>query len=325
MGEVRFVEVADERAGQRLDNFLARELKGVPRSRLYRAVRKGEIRVNMGRARADYRLREGDRVRIPPLRAGAAPAPAGVPRRWRGLASARLLYEDRGLLAIDKPAGLAAHGGSGQAAGLIECLRLLRGADRYLELAHRLDRETSGCLLVARKAAVLKDLHRQLRDGEMEKVYLALVWGNWPQRRRYVEAPLQKSHLLSGERVARVHPEGKAARTGFRVLRRYPDCTLVEARPLTGRTHQIRVHARHAGHPLLGDEKYAPREQLRWARRRGLRRLFLHARSLRFRNSLGRLQTVECEPPPELAGFLEVLARQPRVPGGPPAPGESPF
>ncbi len=309
MSQVRFVEVSEERAGQRLDNFLMREMKGVPKTRLYRALRKGEIRVNKGRVKADYRVEVGDQVRIPPIRMSESTAITKVPARWRDLLTERCIHEDAGLLVINKPSGLAVHGGSGLSAGLIECLRLLRSEDRYLELVHRLDRDTSGCLLIARKSSVLKDLHRQLREGKINKTYLALVEGQWPRKRSYIDAPLKKNNLKSGERVVRVDKEGKQARTNFQVIERFADCTLVQATPVTGRTHQIRVHALHAGYPLLGDEKYCGRERLKSDRDRGLQRLFLHAESLRFSDLDGAAVTVRAELDPELKQFLDTIRK----------------
>jgi 23S rRNA pseudouridine955/2504/2580 synthase len=305
MSRVRFVEVSEDHAGQRLDNFLQRELKGVPRTRLYRALRKGEIRVNKGRVKADYRVSPGDQVRIPPLHTPEQMPSPQVPARWARLLQERLLLEDEGLLVINKPSGLAVHGGSGLSFGLIESLRQIREQDRFLELVHRLDRDTSGCLLVARRAAVLKDLHRQLREDRIGKSYLALVLGDWPRKRSFVEAPLLKNTLKSGERIVRVDRAGKPSRTDFRVIRRLPGYTLVEARPITGRTHQIRVHALHAGHPLLGDSKYGDREANLKAKREGLSRLFLHASELSFSNTAGERQTVRAPLDEELQLFLD--------------------
>ena len=283
MNQVRFIEVDSEYAGQRLDNFLVRELKGVPRTRIYRALRKGEIRVNKGRVKGDYRLCESDSIRIPPLRVAERDERSEVPRRWSGLLDDHLIYEDPGLLVIDKPSGLAVHGGSGLDAGMIECLRLLRPQSKYLELVHRLDRDTSGCVLVAKKSSVLRELHRQLREDKVGKRYLALVAGRWSPRRSFVEAPLKKNTLKSGERMVRVDREGKPSRTEFSIVERLGDATLVEARPVTGRTHQIRVHCLQAGHPILGDPKYGDRDANQWAAERGLKRLFLHAAGLSFR------------------------------------------
>jgi 23S rRNA pseudouridine955/2504/2580 synthase len=278
----RHLTVDEDDSGQRLDNFLLRELKGVPRARLYRAVRKGEVRVNKGRTRADYRLRIGDLVRIPPLK---QPAPTSAPviaRQQLEQLSQQIIYEDDNLMAIDKPSGLAVHGGSGLSFGLIECLRQLRPDARYLELVHRLDRDTSGVILVAKRAATLRELHRQLREKHIEKHYLALVVGKWPRAARLVDAPLEKNVLQSGERMVRVSKEGKRAVTEFSVVERLQGATLIEARPITGRTHQIRVHAQHAGFPILGDDKYQNADGEAYARKIGLKRLFLHARSLHF-------------------------------------------
>ncbi|MCB1700040.1 MAG: 23S rRNA pseudouridine(955/2504/2580) synthase RluC [Pseudomonadales bacterium] len=267
-------------AGQRLDNYLIRELKGVPKTRLYRALRKGEIRVNKGRVKADYRLAEGDIVRIPPLRRPSPSEPAPVPRYWAEQIGERLIYEDENLLVINKPSGIAVHGGSGLSFGLIESLRQLRPDDRYLELVHRLDRDTSGLIMIARRPAMLRELHRQLREDKLDKRYLALVAGKWPKSLRVVEAPLEKNVLQSGERMVRVSREGKRSITEFAILERFANATLIEAKPITGRTHQIRVHARHAGFPLLGDAKYSDENTAAVCRELGLQRLFLHARSL---------------------------------------------
>ncbi len=308
---VRYLEVDADYAGQRLDNFLTRELKGVPRSRLYRGLRKGEIRVNKRRVKADYRLVSGDRVRIPPLTQPAPGAATRIPRYWQSELSARTVYEDDGLLVIDKPAGLAVHGGSGLDFGLIECLRALREKDHYLELVHRLDRDTSGLIMVARKPAVLRALHQQLRGDRVGKRYLALAIGRWPRGLKRVEAPLAKNVLSSGERVVRVSREGKPSVTEFSVLERFPEATLLEARPVTGRTHQIRVHALHAGCPLLGDDKYASDTARSLAARIGLKRLFLHAAGLSIElPEAGKLELAS-EVDATLSGPLAALRSQP--------------
>ena len=247
-------------------------------------------------------------VRIPPLHINTGQEVTHVPDRWAKRLTSGVVYEDDGLLVLNKPAGLAVHGGSGLSYGLIECLRLVRPQDHYLELVHRLDRETSGILLIARKASVLKDLHRQLREEYMDKRYLALVAGTWPRRRSFVEAPLLKTTVKSGERIVRVDKQGKSARTDFKVLRRFEGVTLVEARPLTGRTHQIRVHAQFAGHPLLGDEKYQSPEVAELARRHKVPRLFLHAAQLSFRNAAGDRQQVSAPLEPELQAVLDQLS-----------------
>jgi 23S rRNA pseudouridine955/2504/2580 synthase len=288
---VRFLEIDVDSSGQRLDNYLTRVLKGVPRTRLYRALRKGEVRVNKGRVRPDYRLVAGDMVRIPPLHQPEPGARPTIPRYWSELLTRRLVYEDGDLLVLNKPSGLAVHGGSGLNFGLIECLRQMRPNDRYLELVHRLDRDTSGLILIARRPAILRELHRQLREKHVDKRYLALVAGSWPKNQRMVEAPLQKNVLQSGERMVRVNQEGKRAVTEFSIVERLHGATLIEARPITGRTHQIRVHAQHAGFPLCGDEKYTDERTAGFAQRLGIKRLFLHARSLSFSlPAVGRLE-----------------------------------
>ncbi len=280
---VRLVTVDERGDGQRLDNFVLRECPNVPKTRIYRALRKGEIRVNKGRAKPDRRLASGDVVRLPPLQAPES-RPAGVaPAGWQDRLAEAVVYEDNALLAINKPSGLAVHGGSGLQFGLIETLRDMRPQARFLELVHRLDRETSGLILIAKKASSLRALHEALRrEGTVEKRYLALVAGRWPRALGLVEAPLQRVERSSGERIVRVAREGKASATEFRIQQAYAHSTLVEAKPLTGRTHQIRVHAAHAGHPLLGDAKYGNADTDALSRELGLKRLFLHAQRLRF-------------------------------------------
>ncbi len=283
LSSVQMVEIDADQAGQRLDNFLLTRLKGLPRSRLYRLLRKGEVRVNKGRVKPEYRLCAGDQVRIPPVRLPeAAPVPHAGQSLIRLLERA-ILLETPELLVINKPAGLAVHGGSGVSLGLIEALRQTRPDDRYLELVHRLDRETSGCVMVARKRSMLRHLQGALRrrDG-VRKVYWALVAGHWPETVQQVEAPLLKSEVGEGERIVRVHPEGKPSLTRFRPLARYRDCTLIEARPITGRTHQIRVHAQYQGHALVGDDKYGDDAFNEQMRQRGFKRMFLHAAELSF-------------------------------------------
>jgi 23S rRNA pseudouridine955/2504/2580 synthase len=284
MTAVRFLTVDERGEGQRLDNFVLRECPAIPKTRLYRAMRKGEIRVNKGRAKPDQRLALGDVVRLPPLQA-PVPKPAGAaPHGWQERLAANIVHEDEHLLVLNKPSGLAVHGGSGLQFGLIETLRAMRPEARFLELVHRLDRETSGLILVAKRPAALKQLHALLRgSGGIDKRYLALVEGKWPRHLRLIEAPLQRFERKSGERQVRVAREGKASQTEFRIRDAFRDSTLVEARPITGRTHQIRVHAAHAGHPILGDNKYASAESDASTRALQLKRLFLHAESLRFR------------------------------------------
>jgi 23S rRNA pseudouridine955/2504/2580 synthase len=270
-------------AGQRIDNFLLRRLKGVPRSVIYRILRSGEVRVNSGRVAPAYRLEAGDVVRVPPVRV-AAERPAGTPEPGlvRRLADA-VLHEDDRLIVVDKPSGVAVHGGSGLSLGVIEALRAMRPDERELELVHRLDRDTSGCLMLAKRRSALRLLHELQREGRIEKRYLALLAGRWERDRVDVDVPLRKNVLQGGERMVHVSADGKPAITRFRVLSRFADSTLVEARLVTGRTHQIRVHAAHLGTPVLGDPKYGDGAANARYRERGLRRLFLHAASLTVR------------------------------------------
>ncbi len=282
--KVRWHTVLTDESGQRLDNFLIAQLNKVPKSLVYRIIRKGEVRVNKKRAKPDYKINSGDLIRIPPVKvAEKAPLPSAKLDKIARLEE-HILYEDASFIVVNKPSGLAVHGGSGLNFGLIEGLRALRPNDKHLELVHRIDRDTSGILLVAKKRSVLKLLHEQLRNKEMNKQYLALVRGQWPKRVRMVEAPLQKNTLQSGERVVRVSAEGKPSQTRFRIYQRYAEATLVEASPLTGRTHQIRVHCLHAGHPIAKDPKYGDTDFDELMASKGLKRLFLHAWKLSFKH-----------------------------------------
>ncbi len=276
--KVQLVTVTDDQDGQRLDNFLKTRLKGVPKSMLYRIIRKGEVRINKKRAKPDTRVQTDDIVRIPPVRmAEKGEAEPLVGSRIQNLINDRILFEDDGLIVLNKPSGIAVHGGSGLSFGVIEAMRQMRPESTFLELVHRLDRETSGCLMIAKKRSVLKRLHAYLRDGGMDKTYQALVVGRWKGKQHRVDSPLQKFHLASGERVVKVSREGKASLTNFRLLEHLQGATFVEAKPVTGRTHQIRVHAQFSGHPIAGDEKYTSREQSEPFKVLGLKRLFLHA------------------------------------------------
>jgi len=281
---VQCVDISTEQAGQRIDNFLLRILKGVPKSRIYRLLRKGEVRVNKGRIKPEYRLKSGDRVRIPPVRVTQSTPASPGGRSVQKLADA-VLYEDERLLVLNKPAGMAVHGGSGLSYGVIEALRVLRPQAPYLELVHRLDRGTSGCLLIAKRRSELRMLHDLLRKGEVNKRYLLLVQGDWSQGPYRVNAALKKNLLHGGERVVRVDEDGKTALTHFHFLDSYEDASLMEAELKTGRTHQIRVHAAHAGHPLAGDDKYGDKDFNRRMRRLGLKRLFLHAQTVDFEDN----------------------------------------
>ena len=280
---VQFIELSDEESGQRLDNYLMRILGGVPKTRIYKAIRTGEVRVNKGRAKPERKLNTGDVIRIPPISVASREEGRRVPDRWSQRIDRSIIHNDSELMVIDKPTGLAVHGGSGVQFGLIESLRQMFPDQRYMELVHRLDRDTSGLVMIAKRASVLRELHALLRGDGVDKRYLALVAGKWPAHRARVEASLEKSALPSGERIVRVTPEGRRSLTDFRVIERYRGATLIEAKPVTGRTHQIRVHAQHAGHPILGDPKYGSEDQLALAKTHGLKRLFLHAQRLEFR------------------------------------------
>ncbi len=318
---VRHYLVDEESAGQRLDNFLLRELKGVPKTHVYRIIRSGEVRVNKGRAQADSRVQAGDAVRVPPIRlserATADPAAAPVPAR-----QFPVLLDDPVFLAIDKPAGVAVHGGSGVSFGVIEQLRQVYTTAPSLELVHRLDRETSGILLVAKKKSALRVLQDQFRERETDKTYLALVKGVWPARQKVVDLPLHKFLVPDGERRVKVtradDPEGMRSITLVRVLGAvtppagWPagaeqQFSLLAVTIKTGRTHQIRVHLSHCGHPILGDDKYGDFELNRLLQRHGLKRMFLHAWRLGFNHPVqGTPVQLQADLPPELKGWGDV-------------------
>lgn len=279
---VRFLTIDAEQEGQRIDNYLKTQLKGVPKSLIYRIVRKGEVRVNKKRVKPDYKLIAGDEVRVPPVRASEEnPLPSVNLTAVKTLAD-HIVYEDDAIIVLNKPSGVAVHGGSGLSFGVIEGLRALRPESRFLELVHRLDRDTSGLLLIAKKRSALRSLHEQLRMKTMNKQYLALVRGQWQAHQTVVKAPLLKNILQSGERIVRVNTEGKPSETRFKIMQAFPLATLVLASPITGRTHQIRVHAAHAGHPIACDDKYGEHEFDAQMRTKGLKRLFLHAYRLHF-------------------------------------------
>ena len=279
---VRYLRISSERAGQRLDNFLLTHLKGVPRSWVYRVIRRGEVRVNKARAKPGQTLVAGDQIRIPPVRRNASRL-RSPSKAWQQIITRAILYEDAELLVLNKPSGMAVHGGSGVSFGVIEVLRSLHPGHADWELVHRLDRGTSGCLLIAKKRSVLRRLHELQQHKQISKRYLALLAGHWPEPQCQVNAPLHKNILHGGERIVIVSADGKPARTYFRMQRRVGRHTLVEARLETGRTHQIRVHAAHVGAPILGDDKYGDLHQNQIARQQGLKRLFLHAWQIRFR------------------------------------------
>jgi 23S rRNA pseudouridine955/2504/2580 synthase len=272
---------ADE-AGQRVDNFLMRHFKTVPRSRVYRLLRKGEVRVNRKRVDAEYRIREGDEVRLPPVRIDAGGELRQPSSSLLDLMERAVIFQDKHLLVIDKPAGVAVHGGSGLSFGVIEALRASRPRET-LELVHRLDRDTSGCLLVARDRSTLTALHALIRNGGMHKTYMALVAGSWQLGTKRIDAPLATDNRQHGERHVRVAAAGKDSVSVFKPLQFFgPLATLMEVDIPTGRTHQIRVHASFAGHPLLGDDKYGDRDRNAELKRHGLKRTFLHAQSVAF-------------------------------------------
>ncbi|MEN8167895.1 MAG: 23S rRNA pseudouridine(955/2504/2580) synthase RluC [Pseudomonadota bacterium] len=311
---VRFLDVEEGFAGQRIDNFLMRELKGVPKSYIYRILRKGEVRVNKGRVQAVYRLKSGDRVRIPPVRLHAAGTPAKPAKNIQLRLEHAIVFEDERFLVLNKPAGLAVHGGSGLQFGVIEALRSLRPQERQLELVHRLDRDTSGCLLISKRRSALRTLHELMRQNRVDKRYLALLAGSWRKGSQVVDKPLRKNTLQGGERVVRVDAAGKPAETRFRRLQRFKRATLVEAQLITGRTHQIRVHSAWLGSPILGDAKYGDAAANKWAKLLGLHRLFLHAGSLRFRWP-GEKRDIEIRAPlpDELEMVLKLLKEKDEI------------
>jgi len=295
-----WLEVGEESESQRIDNFLLRRLKGVPKSHVYRVLRSGEVRVNSGRIKPDYRLRMGDRVRVPPIRVSQAKKPEAE------ILDLPIAYEDASFLVVDKPSGIAVHGGSGVSFGVIESLRAARPQAKMLELAHRLDRDTSGLLLVAKKRSALVELHRMLREGEIEKVYVAAVKGSPARREFEIREALHKHVNARGERRVSVKEGGLAAFTKVKVLHATEEFSLVELRLMTGRTHQIRVHLAHAGHPVLGDDKYGDFELNRRVAKQGIKRLFLHARRLSLKHPVEKKPIrLESPLPADMQSFVE--------------------
>jgi 23S rRNA pseudouridine955/2504/2580 synthase len=308
-GSASWHEVGDEGAQQRVDNYLTRLLKGVPKSHIYRILRSGEVRVNSRRVGPAHRLEIGDRLRLPPVQT-ARSTDANIALRPVARFSGRIVHEDEALVVVDKPSGVAVHGGSGVSSGVIEQLRGERPETRFLELVHRLDRDTSGILLLAKKRSALTELHRQLRQGEVEKVYLTLAKGRWADAKRTVKLPLHKYVAGSGERRVRVEEEGRAAHTVFRLKHSYTDLSLLEAELKTGRTHQIRVHLAHLGYPIAGDDKYGDFDLNKALARRGLKRMFLHASRLTLVHPLTKEPATYAAPlPRELSEFLDQLAQ----------------
>ena len=303
--EVKHIIITNEQAGRRIDNFLMRHMKGIPKSRLYQMLRKGEVRVNSNRIKQTYRLEAGDTVRLPPLYQETT-TPGGSPSLFL-LERIRdsIIYEDDVLIVLNKPSGIVVHSGSGRRFGVIEVLRVLRPGDRSLELVHRLDGATSGCLLIAKDNVYLRYLHSVLKSGQMAKSYIALVKGHLEKPSIEVVQPLSRNLLRSGERMVQVRDDGKRAITCFRCERLYPQASLVNVELMTGRTHQIRVHAAHIGHPLAGDDKYGDREFNRRLKHYGLSRLFLHASSIQFKSpSAGREIKIKAPLPEDLQVFL---------------------
>lgn len=312
--QVRQLVAANGDEGQRIDNFLMRILKDVPRSLVYRILRTGEVRVNGGRVKPDHRLAAGDKVRVPPVTTKPREQNDAPSKSLRDFIASTVIHEDRDLIVINKPAGVAVHGGSGLSHGVIEVLRALRPDLGELELVHRLDRDTSGCLVIAKRRAALRELHRSLREREMQKHYRALVVGRWPFGRKTIDLPLKTNLKQGGERVVRVHPDGQHAVSSFEPLQHFGKlATLLDVSISTGRTHQIRVHSAHAGHPVAGDEKYGDRERDRLLKPHGLNRMFLHAYSLAFQQpGTSKLFTVSAPLSSELEAVLESLAAESR-------------
>ena len=301
------LEVGEESVGQRIDNFLIRNLKGVPKSHVYRILRSGEVRVNSGRIKPDYRLVDGDKVRVPPIR--VATPEARPPARSLALP---VVFEDDALIVIDKPSGVAVHGGSGISFGVIESLRAERPKAKFLELAHRLDRDTSGLLMVGKKRSALVELHRMLRDGEVRKDYVAIVKGRWKGGGRKIDLPLHKYVTAEGERRVSVRDDGQQAISLFKPLAAGDTASMLDIRLMTGRTHQIRVHAAHVGHPILGDDKYGDFDLNRALVKQGVKRLFLHARQLSLSHPISGEPLAFVSPlPPEMQRFLDTHINAP--------------
>lgn len=303
--QVTFYIVEPDEATQRLDNYLTRKLKGVPSSCIYRIIRRGEVRINSGRVSAEYRIRAGDKVRVPPIRMSAEPPPKTLTNQAKAQLSASLIAESGDYLILNKPSGLAVHGGSGVSHGLIEQWRLLRPDAVALELVHRLDKDTSGLLILAQKRSALRTLQAAWNTGTVQKHYLALLQGDW-KGPATVSVPLRKHHTLSGERVIKADVEGKASTTYFEVIQRFKTVTLVRATLETGRMHQIRAHATYMGHPVAGDEKYGDRAFNQLLKQFGLHRLFLHAHQLTWSEAGWDW---EAPLPPELLAVLDNLEK----------------
>ena len=303
-----YLTIEADFVNQRLDNFLITKLKNMPKTRIYRILRKGEVRVNKKRVQPSYRLQVGDQLRIPPMRLSEKTSTAKPSQSLMTLLATRILYEDNYLLILNKPSGVPVHGGSQVKIGVIEALRCMYPKLPHLELAHRLDSDTSGCLILAKKRSILKELHELLRLGKMRKIYIALTQGHWKPSELRVEVALQKSYLQGGERIVKVDSQGKNALTVFKPIETLTGAMLVEATLHTGRTHQIRVHAKYRGHPIAGDEKYGDKEFNKKMRQHGLGRLFLHAKSIGFvLPSIGQTVKVTAPLDDDLADCLRLI------------------
>lgn len=302
---VQYITVEAEYAEQRIDNFLITKLKGLPKTRVYRILRKGEVRVNKKRVQPSYRLQVGDHIRIPPMYLETK-IPLAPSQYIVATLAERILFEDKNFLIINKPTGIPVHGGSQVKSGVVETLRTIYPKLPQLELAHRLDSDTSGCLILAKKRSILREMHDLFRSGTVHKIYWALTKGEWQESELIVDVPLQKNLLVGGERIVKMHKEGKQSLTVFKPLQSFTTATLVEATLHTGRTHQIRVHAQYRGHPIAGDEKYGDREFNKEMRGYGLRRLFLHAYQVEFTlPSTGQHVSVTAPLEPELTACLK--------------------
>lgn len=307
--QVSTLQIREAEAGQRIDNFLIRYLKGVPRGHIYRLLRQGQVRVNSRRAKPDYRLAAGDALRIPPVRVDAQAPPAKISERLRARLEGAVVLEDEDLVVLDKPAGLAVHGGSGLSQGVIEAMRGIRPNAPFLELAHRLDKDTSGCLVLAKNGRALREFHELLRHGGVEKHYLALLAGSWKGGSTRVATPLRRDREGAGDRRVRGVEGGKRAESLFTPVMRYAEAALVDVEIGTGRMHQIRVHASEIGHPVAGDRKYGDFRFNRRMRSFGLDRMFLHAAALRFRlPGSGRRYDIQIPLEPDLMTVIQRLA-----------------
>ena len=296
--EVVLVKVSHHYVGQRLDNFLIRHLKNIPKSRIYNLIRKGEVRINKGRSQPDYKLLLDDIIRIPPVRINKTEKETKISDSLRELIMTNILYEDNSLLIFNKPSGLAVHGGSGISLGVIEAFRQIRKPDAFLELAHRIDRDTSGGLIIAKNRIALSMVGEALQSNQVKKHYVALVKGKWPKGKSQVNAPLKKNQMLSGERVVKVDPSGKRSVTNFNIIKKFKNTTLLDVLLETGRTHQIRVHCQYSGMPIVGDGKYGDVFFNKTMVEFGIKRMFLHASKLKFKH-------------PEQDFFIDVTAPLP--------------